>query len=248
MELQGDDIALYLSGQPVPIKACNIVAVQPTVRQIVAFKESDFLLAANFLGKPEPHIRKLRENNSQLDNYSDYQIYIALMRQDESLNKAVTNFFELVFPGYIIEIDDDISFLQEERRVGTVDPFNYQDFKDTIKYMFLLTKTDSKDYNPANAKARAIADKFAKAHEKINQNKKAEDNKSSLFATYTSVLSIGMNIDINILYSYTPFQLYNLFSRYWKKVNSDFYQKVSTTPMMDVSKMEQPDDWSGNIY
>ena len=51
-----------------------------------------------------------------------------------------------------------------------------------------------------------------------------------------------MNIDINILYGYTPFQLYNLFMRYWKKINSDFYQKVSTTPMMDVSKMEEPDD------
>ena len=66
--------------------------------------------------------------------------------------------------------------------------------------------------------------------------------KATLFGTYTSVLSVGMNLDINILYNYTPFQLYNLFSRYWKKINSDFYQKVSTTPMMDVSKMEEPDD------
>ena len=55
-------------------------------------------------------------------------------------------------------------------------------------------------------------------------------------------------MDINILYNYTPFQLQNAFNRYWKKVSSDLYQKVSTTPMMDVSKMEEPDDWSANIY
>jgi hypothetical protein len=50
-----------------------------------------------------------------------------------------------------------------------------------------------------------------------------------------------MNIDINILLNYTPFQLYNTFTRYWKKVSSDFYQRVSTMPMMDTSKMEEPD-------
>ena len=112
MALKGDDIALYLSGQPVPIQACNIVAVQPTIKQIVAFKESDYLLAANFLGMPETHIEKIRENNEKLSEFTDYQIYIALIRQDGNLNKCVMNFFELVFPDYEIEIDNDISFIK----------------------------------------------------------------------------------------------------------------------------------------
>ena len=57
-----------------------------------------------------------------------------------------------------------------------------------------------------------------------------------------------MNLDINVLFSYTPFQLYDAFLRYWKKVAYDIYQKVSTTPLMDVSKMDKPDDWSLNLY
>jgi hypothetical protein len=57
-----------------------------------------------------------------------------------------------------------------------------------------------------------------------------------------------MNIDINTIYNYTPFQLYDAFNRYWKKVSNDFYTKVSTTPMMDTSKMEEPESWSENIY
>ena len=57
-----------------------------------------------------------------------------------------------------------------------------------------------------------------------------------------------MNLDINVLFSYTPFQLYDAFLRYWKKVAYDIYQKVSTTPLMDVSKMDTPDDWSLNLY
>ena len=249
MALKGDDIALYLSGQPVPIQACNIVAVQPTIKQIVAFKESDFLLAANFLGMPETHIEKIREDNEKLNEFTDYQIYIALIRQDGNLNKCVMNFFELVFPDYEIEIDNDISFIKDGHRLGMINPFNYEDFKFTIKSLFLSSKVGGQEYNPANEKAAELAKKFKKAHEKISNMKKSSDmEKATLFGTYTSVLSVGMNLDINILYNYTPFQLYNLFSRYWKKINSDFYQKVSTTPMMDVSKMEEPDDWSANIY
>ena len=47
---------------------------------------------------------------------------------------------------------------------------------------------------------------------------------------------------INVFYNYTPFQLYDAFNRYFAKVQSDFYTKVSTTPLMDVSKMETPED------
>lgn len=28
----------------------------------------------------------------------------------------------------------------------------------------------------------------------------------------------------------------------------DLYQKVATTPMMDVSKMDEPDNWMDGIY
>ena len=55
-------------------------------------------------------------------------------------------------------------------------------------------------------------------------------------------------MDINIFFNYTPFQLYDAFLRYQKKISYDFYQKVATTPLMDVSKMDEPDNWMDNIY
>ena len=238
MALKGDDIALYLSGQPVPIKACNVIAVQPSIKQIVALGESDFLLAANFLGKPESHIEKIKEGNPDLNNYTDYQIYVALMRQDGFLKESIDKFFILVFPDYEVNIEEDIEFKQEDKRVGMINPFNVEAFKEVVKNLFLVGSS-GKDYNPVNGKAAELAKKFQKAHEKIQAMKSGlqESEKATLFGSYTS-----------ILYNYTPFQLQNAFNRYWKKVSSDLYQKVSTTPMMDVSKMEEPDDWSANIY
>ena len=69
-----------------------------------------------------------------------------------------------------------------------------------------------------------------------------------MFGRYTSILAIGMQMDINIFYNYTPFQLYDAFNRYFAKVSSDFYSKVATTPLMDTSKMEEPKEWFRTLY
>lgn len=45
--IQGDQIALFLSGQDVPVPECNIVIHQPTIKQIVLFKETNFLTAVS---------------------------------------------------------------------------------------------------------------------------------------------------------------------------------------------------------
>ena len=245
--LKGDNIALYLSGQPVPIESCNVVMTQPTIRNIVAFKESEFLLAANILGKPEQYVSKLREGNSELSEYTDFQILMVLIKQDSTLLRACESFFQLTFPNYIVKIESEICFYKDEKRVGMINPFNLQDFSQTVSNLFLMD-SGKKEYNPANEKAKKLADKFEKYRQQLAAIKKTGKETATLFGSYISVLSIGMNLDINILYGYTPFQLYNTFNRYWRKVKSDFYQRVSTMPMMDTSKMEEPDDWTENLY
>ena len=55
-------------------------------------------------------------------------------------------------------------------------------------------------------------------------------------------------MDINIFFNYTPFQLYDAFARYFSKVSCDLYTKVSTTPLMDVSNMDEPKEWVRNLY
>ena len=240
MRLQGDQAALYLSGQDVPIQECNIIVHQPTIKQIVLFKESSFISAVQLFGNIDENIQKIRDNNPLIGEYSDFQLLMAMLNQSVDVKNNVNNFFELIFPRYTIEIrDTDISFYDGENRVGMINPFNYLAFCETINNLFGLSS--EKKYNPANKKAKELADKFKKRAEILAKKKGKGEDSPSLFASYISILAVGMNIDINILLSYTPFQLYDTFTRYWKKVSSDFYQRVSTMPMMDTSKMEEPD-------
>ena len=241
MVLQGDQIALFLSGQDVPVQECNIVIHQPTIKQIVMFKETTFISAMQIFSNIDDNIAKLRELNPLTEQFNDFQLLMAMINQDDKIKENINNFFELIFPLYIIEVrDSDICFYKNEQRVGMINPYNYKIFCDTINKLFGLP-TDKKKYNPANKKAKELADKFKKRAEILAKKKGKSNDSPSLFGSYISILSVGMNIDINILFNYTPFQLYDTFNRYWKKVQSDFYQRVSTMPMMDTSKMEEPD-------
>lgn len=250
MRLQGDQVVLFLSGQDVPIFECNIFIHQPTIKQIATFKETSFISAVQLFGKIEDNVARIRELNPATEQFTDFQLLMAILNQDDNIKKNVNTFFELVFPQYKIEIrNSDICFYHqgEEQKIGMINLYNYQSFCETVKNLFGLP-TDKKKYDPANKKAEELANKFKKRAEILAKQKGKTDDSPSLFGTYISVLSIGMNLDINILLNYTPFQLYDTFDRYWKKVNSDFYQRVSTMPMMDVSKMEEPSSWTDNLY
>lgn len=248
MRLQGDQIALYLSGQDIPIQECNIIVHQPTIKQIVLFKESSFISAVQLFGNIDENIQKIREMNPLMNEYSDFQLLMAMLNQSQDVKNNVDSFFQLVFPRYTIEIrDTDISFYDGKNRVGMVNPFNYLAFCEIINNLFGLFSSEKK-YNPANKKAKELAEKFKKRAEILAKKRGKDDDSPSLFASYISILAIGMNIDINILFNYTPFQLQDTFTRYWKKVSSDFYQRVSTMPMMDTSKMEEPENWTDNLY
>jgi hypothetical protein len=241
MRLQGDQIALYLSGQDVPIQECNIVIHQPTIKQIVMFKETTFISAMQLFSNVDDNVARLRELNPLTERFSDFQLLMAMLNQDDKIKKNVNDFFELIFPLYKIEMSEDgIHFYYDDQKVGIVNSYNYQFFCNTIDILFGLP-TDKKKYNPANKKAEELAKKFRKRAEALAKQKGKTDDSPSLFGSYVSILSIGMNMDIMILFNYTPFQLYDAFNRYWKKVQNDFYQRVTTMPMMDTSKMEEPE-------
>lgn len=200
MKLQGDQASLYLSGQDVPIPECNIVVHQPTIKQIVMFKESHFLAGVGILAHAKENANRVRENNSSAYQFSDFQILLAVITQDSDINSSVDSLFQLIFPQYKVVItNEEIYFYDGERRAGMVHERNYDAFINTIDKLFTLPSDRKKEYNPANEKARKIAEKFKARDEILAKKKGREDGSPSLFGTYVSVLSIGMHLDMNIL-------------------------------------------------
>lgn len=212
-------------------------------------------MTAQMFGRSETFIKPMKVGNPELENLSNFQIVMILSNQDNNVKQGVQNFFELVFPIYDVEINQNdfvFKIKDEETIVGMINGFNYESFFQIVRDLFLMQSPNKDEiaYDPANERAKSIAEKLKKGREKVAEikNKEGGNENMSVFGTYTSVLSIGMHMDINIFYNYTPFQLYDAFSRYWAKTSSDFYQKLASTPLMDVSKMDAPKEWSSNLY
>lgn len=254
MAIQGD-VARYLSGVPVSIPDCNIAVTQPTIRDICVFGEDYFLMCLGLFNDSERTAETLKEGNSQLKMYDDFQILLVMLQQDSSTKKIMLDLFALLFPDYDCQFDNGcINFRQEKggKILGQVNPRNFGAFKEILHDLFFPPGAEGEedDFNPINDAAAAIAEKLREARKKRAEAKKKEEGsgKQSLFATYTSVLSVGLGLDINVLFGYTPFQLYDAFTRYTNKMSYDLYQRIVTTPLMDASKMDEPKNWIGSIY
>lgn len=252
MKYEGD-IGLYLSGQQVLIPECGIFITQPTVKQIALFGETKFLTAVQILTDPDTLFQEIKQGNSELKDVSNFQILLEILKADTSLKEYFDILFELCCPDYnIIFEKNSIEFYLREEDSGSckgrIFTRNFEPFCRTIKelFVFVSDNEDSPDYNPANAAAKAIADKIKKGRAKAGQQK--GEDKLSLYGTYASILSIGLRLDLNVLYNYTPFQLYDSFSRYWAKEENDRYITMATIPFSDPSKLEEPKNWTRSFY
>lgn len=249
MRCQGD-VGLYLSGSSVPIPMCMIYVTQPKVKDIVQFSENDFLMAVQLITNAEEFLGDIRsEGNSELAALSDFQILLVMVDQDPIIRRYFNILFELIFPDYKIKynknsLDFSLRDDEEHKMIGQITPFTFEQFQNIVKELFGIQTDGGDSYNPANEAASEIAKKLKAGHNKKKEleGKKTTDKNISLFGSYASVLAVGMNMDINIFFNYTPFQLYDCFQRYWLKVKFDFYQKIASTPMMDTSKMQEPEE------
>lgn len=253
MKYQGD-IGLYLSGAPVPLPECALFMIQPTVKQIIQFGETDFLMAAHVLGKTEEFLKDVREGNSELEHIPIFQLLMIVIHEDKTIKSYMDVFFELCFPDYdITYTENSINFYLKDDETkqarGMITMYSFDAFQTATRELFIANSLGAEgDYNPANEAAQKIAEKLKKGRERAAANKKGADENISLYGTYISILSVALQMNMNLFFDYTPFQLIDTFLRYQEKEKYDFYRKIASTPMMDVSNMDEPKEWTRNLY
>lgn len=251
MEYKGD-VGLYLSGAQVPIKQCGFYITPPTIKQIAQFGEDDFLVGVKMMSADRMIMNKLKDAQPDLKNVDDFQLLMMLFNSDEQFKQQVINFMEFICPDYEVEVaKNSINFRQGDDNMvkGQINPFTFEYFSNILKELFWPPAKAEAEYNPVNEKAEEIARKLEHGRAIANKDKgSASGEKGSLYAIYISVLSVGMCLDMNTLYQYTPFQLYDVFNRYTMKNQYDFYMKIKTTPMMSVEDMDEPEYWMSNMY
>lgn len=237
---------LLLSGNDIPYAAAGVVIHQPSLKEIAYLGEEVFFTGCEFLNFSKDMLTE--EDKSHLESYSNFDILMSIMKEKNATvqkNKlCIEMVLSLIFPTYQIEIKSEyISLVGQDEVEHQINNDNFEDFKDILVSMFRLTKRDKSEYQPMGEMAKKIADKLKKRHQKLAESK--EKQKIAILSRYISILATGQKKDINALFQYTVYQLFDEFSRFQLKTSYDIFVQAK---MAGAKDMKDPEDWMKDLY
>lgn len=240
------DIRLALMcGIDIPVPELQTVIHQPTIKEISYMGEQEF-----FIGLQTLSINKnmFAKGNSVLESTTNFQIFMTIMKEQETRDKkeAVMALFQLVFPGVQVIFTPMSIILNKEGKQILIDESNFEFLQENIKTIFCVNSgpMDQTTFNPADEKAREIAEKLMRGRQ-IVAEQKGEAN-SSAFGRYLSILTIGLNaMPLSETMNLTLYQMYDLVERYTLYLNWDLDIRTRLAGGKPDSK---PDDWMKNIH
>ena len=239
------DIRLALmAGTDIPVPECQLVIHQPTISEISFIGEEDF-----FVGVQTLCLNKTMfiQDESVLDKVNNFQIFMTVINDKATADKkaAVKKVLSLLLPKSTVLITPKSITVNTSEDSSMIDEENFEYLQEALKLIF-CAKTgpmNQQAFNPANAKAKEIADKLMKGRQRVAQQK-GELN-VSVFSQYLSILTIGLHIPITELLKTTMFQLYDLMERYTLYINWD----IDIRSRLAGGKPEnQPENWMKNIH
>lgn len=240
------DIRLALMcGTDIPVPELQTTIHQPTIKEISYIGEQEF-----FVGLQTLSINKnmLAQGNSVLESTTNFQVFMTIMKEQETKDKkdAVIKLFQLIFPGSQVMFTPMSIILNKEGIQTLIDENNFDFLQENIKQIFCVNSgpMDQATFNPADEKAREIAEKLMRGRQRVAEQK-GETN-SSAFGRYLSILTIGLNaMPLSEAMNLTMYQMYDLVERYTLYLNWDLDIRTRLAGGKPDSK---PDDWMKNIH
>ena len=235
-----------MCGTDIPVPQCQIVIHQPKIKEIALIGEQDFFVGAQTLTLNKS---MFVEDKEGLANISNFQIFMTIMSEKEAKDKklAVQQVFTLIFPkDKVLITPQSLIFSRGQEGNIIIDESNFDYLQDILRMVFCSKNgpMDQQAFNPANDKAKEIAQKLMKGRERIAAER--GDTNASVFSQYLSILTVGLqSMSIQDLMDLTMFQLYDLIERYSLYVNWD----IDIRSRLAGGKPDKsPDNWMKNLH
>lgn len=231
---------LLLSGSNIPFPGAKVLITQPKIKDIAIVGEKEFFLGCGLLNFSKDLLEI--KDKTALSNYTDFDILLTLiLNEKEGLSeqvKALKDVMTLLFPTKIIEYRQDGILLIEGESKAAINNFNFLEFKKIITKMFNLT--DTSEVKPGvkmGEMGQKIAEKLKERHKQLA--KKLGSEESDIFGRYISILAVGLGKDMNKLFEYTVYQLYDELKRFNAKREYDTIFKAKLAGAQNISDAEE---------
>ena len=232
------------TGVDIPIPELQTAVHQPSIIEISMIGETEFFIGIQILC-----INKAMyiEDEQLLAQTSNFELFITLMNEVTMADKkaSVIQVLTLLFPKAKIIFTPRSMLLNFDGVNVIIDEGNFEILQKILQEMFCLGKTDQSTFNPADKKAREIANKLMKSRQKVAAMKAQEDN-GSMFGQYLSILVVGIgSMSLAECGQLTMYQLYDLVERYTLYINWD----LDIKSRLAGGKPDKPvDNWMKNIH
>ena len=241
-----NDLRLALMcGTDYPVPECQLVIHQPRIKEIALIGETDFFTGIQCLCLNKSMFVK---DESLLGDTTNFQIFMTIMSEKEAIEKrqAVDQLCVLLFPNQKVTFTPRSMMLIGEGHTSMIDENNFEALQQAISSICCL-KTgpmDQQSFNPADEKAREIAEKLMRGRQRVAAQK--GENNTSIFSQYLSTLTVGVNsMSLEDCMNLTMYQLYDLVERYMLYVNWDLDIR---SRLAGATPDGQPDNWMKNIH
>ena len=235
-----------MCGTDYPVPECQVVLHQPRIKEIALIGESDFFSGIQCLCL---HKSMFVKDESDLPNVNNFQIFMTIMSEKEAADKkaAVQQVCTLIFPkNKVLFTPRSMLITGGEGESIQIDETNFEYLQAAISNICCL-KTgpmDQQSFNPADAKAREIAEKLMRGRQRVAAQKGSSN--TSIFSQYLSILTVGLNsMSFQNCMDLTMYQLYDLVERYTLYVNWDMDVKCR---LAGGKPDNQPDNWMKDIH
>lgn len=234
-----------MCGTDIPVPELQTTIHQPTIKEISYIGEQEFFIGLQTLSISKNMIAK---GNSVLESTTNFQIFMTIMKEQETKDKkeAVIALFQLIFPESQVMFTPMSIILNKEGVQTLIDENNFDFLQENIKQIFCVNSgpMDQATFNPADEKAREIAEKLMRGRQRVAEQKGETNN--SAFGRYLSILTIGLNaMPLSEAMNLTMYQMYDLVERYTLYLNWDLDIRTRLAGGKPDSK---PDDWMKNIH
>ena len=234
-----------MCGIDYPVPECQLVIHQPKISEIAYIGEADFFTGIQCLCLNKSMFVK---DESLLANTNNFQIFMTIMSEKETADKkfAVQQVCTLLFPKHKVLMTPRTVLLNGEGNSIQIDEQNFEYLQEAITNICCLRTgpMDQHSFNPANQKAREIAEKLMRGRQRVAAEKGTSN--TSIFSQYLSMLTVGLgSMSLQDAMNLTMFQLYDLVERYMLYINWD----MDVRCRLAGGKPEgQPDNWMKNIH
>ena len=235
-----------MCGTDYPVPECQIILHQPRIKEIALIGESDFFSGIQCLCLNRSMFVK---DESDLQNVNNFQIFMTIMSEKQAADKkaAVQQVFTLMLPkNKVLFTPRSMLITGGEGSNIQIDETNFEMLQAAISTICCM-KTgpmDQQSFNPANTKAREIAEKLMRGRQRVAAQKGSSN--TSIFSQYLSILTVGLeSMSIHDCMDLTMYQLYDLVERYSLYVSWDMDVRCRLAGGKPES---QPDNWMKNIH